>query len=94
MIVWSIDRCMGQRVFSLRFLFTSLISTCTMETRQRNFVTLFVLFSGCAIGYGDEPTPFYNENCPVPDLSEQCQAICVEKFSDCVVECGNDEVTG
>ena len=67
---------------------------CTMEARQRNFVTIFLLFLGLAIGYGGKHTPFYNEECSVPDLSEQCQTICNEKLYDCVIDCGNDEVTG
>ena len=65
-----------------------------MEARPRNFVTIFVLFWGATLGYGDTPTPFYNEDCPVPDLSEQCQTICGEELTNCVIDCGNDEVTG
>jgi len=66
-------------------------STRAMQTRQRDFSMIFVFFWAAAVAYAGEPTPYYNENCPVPELSQQCQSICSEGLADCALACGNDE---
>ena len=65
-----------------------------MEKQARNFLSIFELFWVGTLAYGDVPTPFYNEDCPVPDVSERCLANCTDNLTNCIADCGNDEVQG
>ena len=69
----------------------------SLNTRSFTDISLMIMISiiflvkFCAPVALKYSNPFYNEDCPVPDLASECVSICSEIYAKCVSSC-TDEV--
>ena len=53
-------------------------------------ISILFLFRLCAPFAVKDLNPFYNEECPVPDLASECVSICGETYAKCVSNCADE----
>ena len=52
------------------------------------FLAIFLIAASFYFANGD-----YNEQCPVPDLAQLCEADCTDSARNCIIHCGDDQET-
>ena len=74
--------------------FVRIHSTGEMKRSRKILSLILVTFLSGISGNEGEVEPFYNEDCPVPDLADLCQNSCSQELTNCLIGCGIDEGTG